>query len=265
MKEIKVSVIIPVYNSEKTIENTIKSILSQTAVANILEIIIVNDGSTDNSNKVIESISKISKVPMKIINQKNQGVSVARNKGVQESNARWIAFCDSDDVWSREKLAIQLKCLKENEISFLGTGLIGYNPKIGKLCNGNLYSLNIKQLLTKTWPQTSTVILEKSIFEKCEGFPEKQKYAEDGNLWIKCLQLCKIYYIREELVNYGNGKEMFGSVGLSSNIKEMHLGVLKNIHDAYSLRLINAIFFFLFTNLEKIKYLRRVVITKLNK
>lgn len=265
MGDIMVSIIIPVYNSEKTIIDTLNGILKQSAIGNVIEIIIVNDGSTDKTMDLITSISKKNQTLIKVISQKNQGVSEARNRGVKESKGNWIAFCDSDDIWAKEKLQNQIYLIKKYNLLFLGTGLVRYNPKVGTFYKDNIYSINIRQLLLKTWPQTSTVILSKDIFNKAGGFPVDQQYAEDGDLWINVLKFTKIFYLKEELVLYGGGKEMFGISGLSSNIKQMHLGVLKNIKDAYRLSLITKIDCWLFLMLENIKYLRRLIICLLKR
>ena len=93
-----VSVVVPVYNAEKYISHCLDSIISQKGVA---EIIVVNDGSTDGTSKIIESYAKkYSKI--KIVNQKNQGVSVARNTGIENAKSEYITFVDSDD-WLEPK------------------------------------------------------------------------------------------------------------------------------------------------------------------
>ena len=106
--------------------------------------------------------------------------------------------------------------------------------------------------------------MEKNLFIKTHGFPSKQKYSEDGNLWIKCLQYESIYYLNEELVDYGSGKSMFGASGLSANTKKMHKGVLKNIKDAYLYGLINKMDLYFFSFFEILKYIRRVFLLKIN-
>lgn len=261
MSNFKVSVIIPMFNSEATIIETIKSLVNQTRADLIEEIIIVNDGSTDGSKQTVEQYINESKhTSIKMFHKQNGGVSSARNFGVEQANAEWIAFCDSDDIWLENKLEIQIHALKENkEIAFLGTGLKNCNPKVGSFYKSNIYSININQFLFKAWPQTSTILMKKSLFNQAGGFPKNQKYSEDSNLWIKCLQFQRIFYIREELVNYGNGKGMFGDTGLSANMKEMHNGVIKNMKDTYHMGMINRLSLYFFLFYENIKYLRRII------
>jgi glycosyltransferase involved in cell wall biosynthesis len=88
------SIVIPLYNKEKYIKRAITSVLDQTIQD--FEIIVVNDGSTDNSTNIVKSITDNR---IKLINQENQGVSVARNTGIENTKNEYIAFLDADDKW----------------------------------------------------------------------------------------------------------------------------------------------------------------------
>lgn len=101
-----VSVITPAYNSEKYIKEAVESVASQTI--SVYEHIIVDDGSTDDTLKILKELSKKYK-NIKILTQANQGAGIARNKGIQESSGRYIAFLDSDDKWYPTKIAKQLE------------------------------------------------------------------------------------------------------------------------------------------------------------
>lgn len=90
----KFSVVIPLYNKEKYIRNTLKSVLDQTV--HNFEIIVVDDGSTDGS---LQAANSIANEKIKVISQKNAGVAVARNVGVENAKADYIAFLDADDKW----------------------------------------------------------------------------------------------------------------------------------------------------------------------
>ena len=101
----KISVIIPVYNSEKTIIRALNSVFNQTTINNILEIIIVNDGSRDSSVSLINDFKKKNSIiPIILVNQENSGVSSARNIGIKKSSGDWIALLDSDDEWLNDKI-----------------------------------------------------------------------------------------------------------------------------------------------------------------
>ena len=120
MKEVKnsnidkVSIIVPVFNSEKTLAETIESLIRQ--IHKNVEIIIINDCSTDQSQKLIDSFKET--YPDKIVSilfKENMGVSHARNCGIKYATGQYIAFCDSDDTWFKEKLFIQISAMKEKK------------------------------------------------------------------------------------------------------------------------------------------------------
>lgn len=104
MDNIKVSVIVPVYNAAEYISKTLKSILDQDFDS--FEIIIIDDGSTDNSLEIIKNTLENTKIPNKIIQQKNQGVSVARNNGIEASKGDYLAFVDADDHIAPNHLSV---------------------------------------------------------------------------------------------------------------------------------------------------------------
>jgi glycosyltransferase involved in cell wall biosynthesis len=106
-----VSVVIPCYNAEPFLRETLDSVLGQTFPA--LEVIVVDDGSTDQSAAIAESYGP----PVRVIRQSNQGESVARNRGIDESIGDWIAFIDADDLWLPEKIESQLRRIGERVVA----------------------------------------------------------------------------------------------------------------------------------------------------
>ncbi|HEX6750635.1 MAG TPA: glycosyltransferase [Longimicrobium sp.] len=115
-----VSVVIPAYNRGDLLEPTVRSILAQTVPP--LEVIIVDDGSTDDTPAVCARFP----APVRTIRQENRGLSAARNRGIAEAAGDWIAFCDSDDVWRPRKLEVQLAALEATGAAWTvsGCGLI---------------------------------------------------------------------------------------------------------------------------------------------
>ncbi|HUO36169.1 MAG TPA: glycosyltransferase family A protein, partial [Candidatus Acidoferrum sp.] len=104
----KVSVVIPTYNRAKKVRGAIDSALGQTI--SDLEVIVVDDGSSDNTAKVLQEAYG---TRIRYFAQQNQGASAARNKGMAEARGEWIAFLDSDDFWEKEKLEWQLKTVEQ--------------------------------------------------------------------------------------------------------------------------------------------------------
>ena len=111
-----VSIITPTYNSEKYITETIESIQAQTYTN--WELLITDDCSTDQTIDIIKSYQKNDNRIRLFLLDKNQGAGVARNNSIKEANGRYIAFCDSDDQWKKNKLELQLTFIKNNKLLF---------------------------------------------------------------------------------------------------------------------------------------------------
>lgn len=184
------SVVIPLYNKEKHVKSTLNSVISQNFAD--FEVIIVNDGSTDNSIAVVNSIidSRIS-----VFTTKNHGVSHARNFGISKAKANYIAFLDADDLWKPFHLK-DLKVLIENfpncgmyckayEKRFFKTKTVPI--RINNLENGfNGIVTNFFDKITKdslAW--TSATVVPKKVLNKYNNFDIKLRSGQDTYLWIK--------------------------------------------------------------------------------
>lgn len=183
-----ISVIIPAYNAEITIERAIKSVLSQTYKE--IEIIIIDDGSTDNTVECIRPFGNA----VKYIYQENCGVSIARNTGVAAAYGEWVAFLDADDEWHPDKLKIQMKYIQDiPDIIFCSTKDIyaeqGENKPFPEFdINSSGYSIWQQiAILRKNKINTSSVLLKRNIFNKVGGFDETLHHSEDRDLWLKIL------------------------------------------------------------------------------
>lgn len=261
-----ISVIIPLYNAKDTIAFTLDSALKQTIQENF-EIIVVNDGSNDGSEKIIEKaiLDNDTRIPIRLINKENGGVSTARNCGIKEATGEWIALLDSDDVWLPEKLEKQIEVIEKNpQIKFLGTNVNDeVYPFFGK-AKLDLFTLNAMQIILKWYPSTPTILAKKSLFIKAGLFDESRRQGEDCDLWLRCLLFEPVYILNETLVHIGHGKKSFGEKGLSADLKKMHTGEKFIIKGAFKRKQIN-LPFYLFAHLWlKLKFLRRLLIIKLN-
>lgn len=263
----KISVVIPLYNAEETIKETIQSVINQ-SLSDSLEVIIVNDGSTDNSEQVIKDIinNNSTNRAIKLINKENGGVSSARNRGIIESSGNWIALLDSDDVWSINKIEKQVQEIKKNnKISFIGTSTNNGSYPFFKKATQHLFTLNAKEILLKWYPSPSTVLVKKELLQKSGLFDESTSHAEEGDLWLRITQYSDIHILNENLVYTGGGKRSFGHSGLSSNLNKMYQGEILALKGANQREQINFLEYTGFYTWLTAKYIRRKMIVKYTK
>jgi glycosyltransferase involved in cell wall biosynthesis len=202
-----ISIVIPLYNKEKSISRTLRSVLDQTEQR--FELIVVNDGSTDNSASVTQSLL----VNGRIINQKNAGASVARNRGVLEATTDLIAFLDADDEWYPEFLESILK-LKQQfpKADVFASSYYTHNVKgiLSPPVSSPLFSPdwmgiipNYLETIHMGFPfNQSSFAVSKKTLEGIGGFPIGVKYAEDSDTWIRLSLKSKIAYINKPLSIY---------------------------------------------------------------
>lgn len=182
-----VSVIIPAYNAEATIQQTIRSVLSQTYKN--YEIIVVDDGSRDATAEIVRQYDTV-----RYIYQENQGVSAARNRGLRESKGEWIAFLDADDEWHQEKLTIQMSYIGtiDNLVFISNVPLIVRQgekkdyPVINPAAI-SYFQWRQEEFLRRNTVHTSSVVIQKDILLKVGGSDETLPNAGDRDLWLKVL------------------------------------------------------------------------------
>lgn len=181
-----ISIIMPAYNAEKYIEDSIKSVLNQTWSE--WELIVINDCSTDNTKTIIDDYSVLDSRIFMLSNPTNQGVAYSRNRGVQASHGDWIAFLDSDDLWIPEKLTLQVELLLHQHASFTFTG----SAFIDEYGNKRSFILqvpaqiNYKELLKQNLISCSSVLISKSLLL---SHPMKSgNVHEDFVTWLSILR-----------------------------------------------------------------------------
>jgi glycosyltransferase involved in cell wall biosynthesis len=265
----KISVIIPMFNAEKSIIRCLQSIFDQDFNCQ-LEVIVVNDGSIDSSLYMVQEYASQNKINnLILIDKKNGGVSTARNAGMKKATGEWIAFCDSDDAWLPNKLSKQLKlCTETTKIDFLGSILSNEPIKNFFFKNFNyLTPISLNNLMYKNFFQPSTVILKKKIIDEIGFFDESQKYAEEGNYFMRIASGgFNCFLLNEKLTIYGDeSKSGFGESGLSGNLVEMQKGETKNHYYALKNLRINLLTFTLARFFSISKYIRRILIVKFRK
>jgi glycosyltransferase involved in cell wall biosynthesis len=202
-----ISVIIPLYNKETFVGDSIQSVLDQTITD--FEIIVIDDGSTDQSLSIIKEL-KDNRI--RIISIANSGVSAARNRGVQESIYDWVAFIDADDWWAETFLEDFTKALKlypRHNLFATGRSRV-FNDKIERYQHsllpkdGDIYPLNYFKIISKHLPpiNASSGIIRKSHIVKHGGFRVGQRMHEDHDLWVRLSVENPVVFINKELSFY---------------------------------------------------------------
>ena len=226
----RVSVVIPTYNRASKVRNAIESVLAQTV--SDFEVIVVDDGSSDDTGRSLEEIfgDRIRYYP-----QANQGASVARNKGIAEARGEWIAFLDSDDLWEKEKLEWQFRSLERfgpkcggcytdtrfynhpetrtmfqmAEESYRHEGTIGVNTDVLKLLvrpggAGMVVCL-------------SSFMVRADVARATGGFDPKLLFSQDSEFLFRSAMLTGFCYVNRPLVRFDRSPAELRHVGVSSD------------------------------------------------
>ncbi len=215
----KVSVIIPMYNSEKYIEKCINSVIEQTY--NNIEILIINDCSTDSSLNIVKNIKD---ERIKVITfTENKGVSIARNEGINLATGDYICFIDSDDFWVKEKIEKQLEFIEKNNYEFIYSNYSFFrNEKILKTTHVPL-KLTYEQAIKNTTIFISTVMLDMKKLKKEDLYMPNLKIGQDTSVWWKILKKGVTAYGMDEVLTYYR----VSNKSLSSNKIKAVLGAWK--------------------------------------
>lgn len=231
LNPILVSVIIPAYNSEKTIKETIESVLKQSFTN--FELIIINDGSRDST---IEVIAEIQDSRIKVFSYPNAGGNVSRNRGLHLAVGEFVSFLDADDLWTPDKLQSQLKALQENvttKVAYSWTDYISANSEFllsGKRVNlnGNVYeSLLINNFLENG---SNPLICRKSLI-KLGGFDESLSAAQDWDMWLRLASKFDFICVPSVQILY-----RISANSVSSNLVRQEKSCLQVLEKAYKER-----------------------------
>ncbi len=199
-----ISVVIPLYNKRGTVARAIQSVLGQSF--RDFEIVIVNDGSTDNS---VDEVERISDPRIRLINQANAGVSAARNKGIEEAKGEYVALLDADDGWDSDYLATQMRLAEANPQCDVFAVNYRFRDTNGKITDTIIRNLpftsehgvlsNYFEVASTSHPPmwTSAVMARKKAFQEIGGFPVGIKSGEDLLTWARLACRFKIAYSRK--------------------------------------------------------------------
>ena len=224
-----ISVVIPTFNREKLVTRSIKSVLNQT-LKNI-EVVVVDDGSTDNTENAIKKIKdkRIKYYKLK----KNSGACYARNFGISKSKGKYIAFQDSDDVFHKDKLEKQLKNLLLNDsdldfcricLKFMNDFLVPTDSQIKGFTEGGY----ISELCRGNFISTQTILAKKSVFEDI-SFDNSLPRFQDYDLILRIMTKYKMSYTNKVLVDLYKEDNTIGSS--SSKLRKACLIMLKKKYD----------------------------------
>jgi hypothetical protein len=195
----KITVVIPVYNGGRFIAEALDSAMAQTTPPS--QIIVINDGSTDNTRDVLIAYQN----RVTVVDQANRGVAAARNLGLQIATGNFIAFLDADDVWHPRKLEMQLKEIRRHpEIQLLGTRTFDYpckmEPEIS--ADAQIEEISRDRLLIRNYFTTSSVMIRREMVERLGGFDSSVPNVEDFDYWQRAAELGRMAILQSPLTGY---------------------------------------------------------------
>lgn len=197
----RVSVVIPTYNSARFLATAIRSVLAQTYKE--YEIIVVDDGSSDNTTEVIKKFGEV----CTYIWQRNAGTAAARNNGIAASRGHLIAFLDADDAWLPGKLEAQVRLFEEKpEVGLVETASYLCDEDLNPIrylpparLRGDVFEdmlVNGKGLVC------SSVVVRRSLLERVGGFNTSFRFIEDREMWLRLAKHCDFDFLEEAYVYY---------------------------------------------------------------
>lgn len=223
-----ISVVIPVYNGEKTLGETLKSVLAQT-YANI-EVIVINDGSTDNTDAIVGSMSDDR---IKLFSYPNAGLAASRNRGIERASGGYISFTDADDLWTSEKLADQLAALQQHPnaaVAYSWTDYIDAQSQFLQAgthisASGDVFA---KLLEINFIESGSNVLIRRDALETVGDFDVTLTAAEDWDMWLRLAQKYEFVAVSLPQVLYRR------TLSMSSNVTRQERECRKVLDRAFA-------------------------------
>ena len=219
-----VSIIMPSYNTGRFIVETIESVLAQTYEN--WELIIVDDCSTDNTDEVVKPYLDNEKIRY-IKNETNSGAALSRNRALREAKGKWIAFLDSDDLWSPDKLSQQIAFMSDNGYHFSYTNYIEIDEESkpnGKRVTGPC-RITKRKMYNYCWPGCLTVMYDADVVGliQIEDIKKNNDYA----MWLKVCKKADCYLLDADLAQYRKRQGSISNHGYASLIK-WHYRLFRN-------------------------------------
>lgn len=247
-----ISVVIPLYNKEQSITNTLQTVLNQTYQD--FEVVIVDDGSTDHS---VEEVAKVTDPRIRLIHQSNTGVSAARNQGIEEARGEFIAFLDADDEWNPDYLKTQYKLTQKYPECSVFACNYEFKDAQGKVTPTIIRKLPFKgvdgilsnyfEVASCSHPPlwTSAVMVKKNAIQSIGGFPIGIKSGEDLLTWARLTVNGQIAYAKQAYAVFNvegySISEKPKRIPAEQDIVGQELKALLKAHPSKGLKLYNAL------------------------
>ena len=217
-----ISVVIPVYNGERTIQETLRSVLRQT-LANF-EILVINDGSTDRTARVVASLDD---PRIRLLNFANGGLAVSRNRGIARASGQFIAFLDADDLWTPDKLESQYRALVDHPECAVAYSLTHYIDEAGHhkgicsgyIANGNVYDDFLKFNFLGSG---SNPLIRREALSEVGDFDPAFNPAEDWDMYLRLARRFPFICVPEFQILYRTHQR-----SMSASVAPMEAAILK--------------------------------------
>lgn len=222
------SVIVPTYNAQETIGETLESIFAQTFTD--FELIVVNDGSTDNTLKIVSGYED---ARLKVFSYPNAGVAASRNRGVAQAGGSYISFLDADDLWTPDKLEAQIEALENNSQAAVAYSWTDYIDHSGRFIDRDqrvTFSGNVlRELLVRDFLESaSNVMIRRQAFLDSGGFDESLSGAADWDLFLRLAANCSFVAVPRLGILY-----RLGGNSMSADLSMQERECLQVLEQAY--------------------------------
>jgi glycosyltransferase involved in cell wall biosynthesis len=225
-----VSVFIPVFNGEKTIRETIESVLNQTLTD--FELVVINDGSQDGTLDIVE---RIPDSRIQVFSYPNAGQSTSRNRGIEIAKGDYISFIDADDLWTPDKLEAQLQALQANPKAGVAYSWTDWIDESSQLLGKGSYNTEQGEVFTKLLlndfvANGSNVLIRRQALTEVGGFDPSVTPAEDWDLWLRLAARYEFVAVRSPQILY-----RISPNSASFNVWKMEASSLQVIDKAFAI------------------------------
>ena len=225
-----VSVVIPVFNGEKTIQETIESVLNQTLTD--FELLVINDGSQDGTLEIVE---RIPDSRIQVFSYPNAGQSTSRNRGIEIAKGGYISFIDADDLWTPDKLEAQLQALQANPKAGVAYSWTDWIDESSQLLGKGSYNTEQGEVFTKLLlndfvANGSNVLIRRDALTEVGGFDPSVTPAEDWDLWLRLAARYEFVAVRSPQILY-----RISPNSASFNVWKMEASSLQVIDKAFAI------------------------------